>query len=115
VLLVAARIINLSGSSSAVERQAPNFFQGKSGDFTAVLAFNDGSAIGAIRAIQDAGLTVPHDVSVVRVDDIETVGFTSPRLTTVWQPLRTMGEMAASTLLQRIDGGEVAEETFVRP
>ena len=87
----------------------------KSRDFTALLAFNDGSAIGAIRAIQDAGLTVPRDVSVVGIDDIQIAGFLLPRLTTVRQPLRTMGEMAASTLLQRIEGEEVAEETVVTP
>lgn len=87
----------------------------KSRDFTALLAFNDGSAIGAMRAIQDAGLTVPHDVSVVGIDDISIAGYISPRLTTVRQPLQTMGEMAASTLLLRIDGAEVDEETVVRP
>jgi hypothetical protein len=58
---------------------------------------------------------VPHDISVVGVDDIQIAGFTSPRLTTIRQPLRIMGAMAVSTLLQRIDGGEVAEETVVRP
>ena len=48
-------------------------------DFTALLAFNDGSAIGAIRAFQDSGLTVPGDVSVVGLDDIPLAGFISPR------------------------------------
>jgi DNA-binding LacI/PurR family transcriptional regulator len=84
-------------------------------DFTALLAFNDGSAIGAIRAIQDSGLTVPGDVSVVGVDDIPLAAFISPRLTTLRQPLKVMGAMAASTLLQRIHGEEVSEETVVEP
>ena len=87
----------------------------KSRDFTALLAFNDGSAIGAMRAMQDVGLNVPRDVSVVGVDDIQIAGYISPRLTTVRQPLQIMGEMAARTLLQRIDGDQVAEETIVEP
>ena len=87
----------------------------KSHDFTALLAFNDGSAIGAMRAMQDVGLNVPRDVSVVGIDDIQIAGYISPRLTTVRQPLRIMGEMAARTLLQRIDGDLVAEETVVEP
>lgn len=88
---------------------------GQSHDFTALLAFNDGSAIGAMRAMQDAGLSVPRDVSVVGIDDISIAGYISPRLTTVRQPLQVMGEMAATTLLQRIDGEEVAQETIVKP
>jgi LacI family transcriptional regulator len=87
----------------------------KSRDFTALLAFNDGSAIGAMRAFQDSGLGVPDNVSVVGIDDIQIAGFISPRLTTVRQPLRVMGEMAARTLLQRIEGERVAEETVVKP
>jgi DNA-binding LacI/PurR family transcriptional regulator len=84
-------------------------------EFTAILAFNDGSAIGAIRAIQDHGFSVPGDVSVVGIDDIPLAGFLSPRLTTVRQPLKPMGAMAASTLLQRIQGEEVPVETVVQP
>jgi DNA-binding LacI/PurR family transcriptional regulator len=87
----------------------------KTHDFTALLAFNDGSAIGAIRAFQDAGLSVPGNVSVVGIDDIQLAAFMSPRLTTIRQPLKVMGEMAASTLLRRIQGEEVPEETVVQP
>lgn len=87
----------------------------KSCDFTALLAFNDGSALGAIRAIQDAGLSVPGNVSVVGIDDIQIGAFMSPRLTTIHQPLKQMGAIAASTLLQRIGGEEVPEETVIQP
>jgi LacI family transcriptional regulator len=72
-------------------------------DFTALMAFNDGSAIGAIRAFRDAGLSVPRDISVVGFDDIEQAAFIVPRLTTIHQPLREMGELAAETLIKRID------------
>jgi LacI family transcriptional regulator len=71
-------------------------------DFTAIIAFNDGSAIGAIRALNDAGLRVPSDVSVVGFDDVHQATYSIPRLTTIRQPLREMGQLAASTLLEII-------------
>jgi len=74
----------------------------ETGQFTALFAFNDISAIGAIRAFRDAGLRVPEDVSVVGFDDIQAAAYLTPRLTTVRQPLQQMGEMAASQLLLRI-------------
>lgn len=70
--------------------------------FTALFAFNDVSAIGAVRAFRDAGLRVPQDISVVGFDDIEVASYLTPRLTTVRQPLRKMGEIATQQLLQRI-------------
>jgi DNA-binding LacI/PurR family transcriptional regulator len=74
--------------------------------FTALFAYNDASAIGAIRAIREAGLRVPEDVSVVGFDDIQAAMFHSPSLTTVRQPLHRMGEIAAKVLLDRLDGQE---------
>ncbi len=72
--------------------------------FTALFAFNDVSAIGAMRAFLDAGLRVPEDVSVVGFDDILSAAFQNPSLTTVRQPLRLMGETAAEILLERLAG-----------
>lgn len=69
-----------------------------------MFAYNDISAIGSIFAFQEAGLRVPQDVSVVGFDDIQSVAFISPGLTTVRQPLQKMGEIAARTLLDRIEG-----------
>jgi DNA-binding LacI/PurR family transcriptional regulator len=71
-------------------------------DFTALFCFNDTSAIGAIRAIQDAGLSCPHDISVIGFDDIIVAEYFNPRLTTVRQPLHKMGSAAAQLLVQRI-------------
>jgi DNA-binding LacI/PurR family transcriptional regulator len=71
--------------------------------FTALFAFNDVSAIGAIRALREANRRVPEDVSVVGFDDIESAAFQNPALTTVRQPLRQMGIIAAETLLRRIN------------
>ena len=70
--------------------------------FSALFAFNDISAIGAISMLRQAGLRVPEDVSVIGFDDIQSAAFQNPALTTVRQPLREMGVIAAETLLQRI-------------
>ncbi len=71
-------------------------------DFTALFAFNDITAIGAMRALREAGRRVPEDVSVVGFDDIQSAAFQQPALTTVRQPLRQMGEIAAKTVVGRI-------------
>jgi LacI family transcriptional regulator, galactose operon repressor len=81
-------------------------------DFTALFAFNDTSAIGAMRAFLDAGLRVPEDVSVVGFDDIQSAAFQNPSLTTVRQPLAQMGEIAARSLLQRIASGDSKPESL---
>ena len=72
--------------------------------FTAIVSFNDIAAIGAIRALRDANLRVPEDVSIIGFDDIQIAAYHNPRLTTIRQPLRDMGETAARILLQRIQG-----------
>ena len=71
--------------------------------FTALVSFNDISAIGAIRALKDANLCVPQDVSVVGFDDIHGAAFQSPSLTTIRQPLYSMGKLAAQVLLDRLE------------
>jgi DNA-binding LacI/PurR family transcriptional regulator len=67
--------------------------------FTAVFAFNDVTAIGAIMALREAGLRVPRDVSIMGFDDVLIATTNNPPLTTINQPLRVMGQAAASTLL----------------
>jgi LacI family transcriptional regulator len=83
-------------------------------DFTAIFCFNDLAAIGAIRAIADAGLRCPDDISVIGFDDIPSAAYHVPRLTTVRQPLHRMGEMAVQTLLKRIQSPDEAyPETII--
>ena len=67
--------------------------------FTAIFAFNDVTAVGAILALREAGLRVPHDVSVLGFDDVLIASTNHPQLTTIHQPLRGMGQAAATTLL----------------
>jgi DNA-binding LacI/PurR family transcriptional regulator len=88
---------------------------GKNKHFTAMFAFNDISAIGAIRALLDSGIKVPSDVSVIGFDDIQSAAFHNPRLTTIRQPLRRMGELAAETLLKRIGNREYPKIIAVVP
>lgn len=70
--------------------------------FTALFAFNDVSAIGAMRAFSESGLRIPDDASVVGFDDILSAAFQNPSLTTVRQPLHEMGRRAAAELLRKL-------------
>lgn len=72
--------------------------------FTAIVCFNDIAAIGALRALHDAGRRTPEDVSVVGFDDIRMAAFSTPSITTIRQPLQRMGESAAKILLDRLLG-----------
>jgi DNA-binding LacI/PurR family transcriptional regulator len=72
--------------------------------FTAVLCFNDVSAMGSIRALHEAGLRVPQDVSILGFDDIQSAEFQVPSLTTIRQPLQVMGSTAAQMLLKKLHG-----------
>src|SRR5580700_1438875 len=84
--------------------------------FTALFAYNDISAIGAIWALREAGLRVPEDVSVVGFDDIPIASFANPALTTVRQPLVRMGEIAAQTLVSQIEErAEYVPEIAIEP
>jgi LacI family transcriptional regulator len=84
-------------------------------DFTAVLCFNDVSAIGSIRALHDAGLKVPHDVSVLGFDDIQAASYIVPSLTTIRQPLQHMGALAASSLLKKLAHEKIPDTIKVDP
>ncbi len=84
--------------------------------FTALFAYNDLSALGAIRAFQEAGLRVPNDISVVGFDDIQGAAYNTPSLTTVRQPLIRMGAIAAQTLLERIENNKAEpKEIAIEP
>jgi DNA-binding LacI/PurR family transcriptional regulator len=83
--------------------------------FTALVAYNDISALGAMTALREAGHKVPEDVSVTGFDDIEVAGVAYPPLTTVRQPLREMGATAAELLMSKIAQNKVVENIRVRP
>jgi LacI family transcriptional regulator len=84
-------------------------------EFDAVFAHNDLSAAGALRALAEASLRVPHDVAVVGFDDVPLASYTEPPLTTVRQELREMGETAARLLMRHLDGGTLPSAPVVLP
>jgi LacI family transcriptional regulator len=71
--------------------------------FTAIVAFDDMTAFGAIRALAKAGIKVPEQCSVIGFDDVATCGIYNPALTTIRQPLETMGSMAVSIVVDGIN------------
>ncbi|MFC6552270.1 LacI family DNA-binding transcriptional regulator [Cohnella cellulosilytica] len=76
-------------------------------DITAVVASSDETAIGAMRRIQESGRNVPKDMSIVGFDDVTVASWVYPSLTTVRQPFRDIGMMAAEGLFRKIAGEEV--------
>ena len=71
---------------------------------TAVFAVNDLMAIGAMEAVQEAGLRIPQDVAILGFDDIPPATWVRPQLTTVAQHPAEMGRVMAEALFERIQG-----------
>ena len=71
--------------------------------FTALLAFDDMSAFGAIRALNKVGIRVPEQCSVIGFDDVSTSAIYSPSLTTVRQPMEAMGTSAVGIVVDGIN------------
>jgi len=107
--------LTVDSVSPAISYPQVNELLQKHSDFTAILSFNDVSAMGAIRAIHDAGMRVPKDVSVLGFDDIQSSLFHVPSLTTIRQPLQAMGSTAAEALLRKLDGESVPDIIWVEP
>jgi DNA-binding LacI/PurR family transcriptional regulator len=75
-------------------------------EFDAVFGLNDALALGAMRALQEAGLRIPEDVSVVGFDDIDEAQYTLPSLSTINPGREQIAALAVELLLARIrDGG----------
>ena len=75
-------------------------------EFSAVLAFDDLTALGAIRALRQAGRQVPEDCSVIGFDDIPLAAVSTPGLTTIRQPMEQMGRLAAEWVLDSLGAPE---------
>ena len=71
---------------------------------TAIFSSNNLMVIGVMKALRDLGLDCPNDVSVASLDDFPWADAFKPQLTTVAQPVRTIGEQAAGLLLERLGG-----------
>jgi len=110
-------IVELAIDSSSPEISYPGIHNllERRAEFTAVLCFNDVSAMGTIRALHDAGFRVPTDVSVLGFDDIQSASFQVPSLSTIRQPLKQMGSTGAEALLQKLAGEELPSIIRVEP
>ncbi len=83
---------------------------------TAVFTHNDVLAVGVVRAVFDAGLRVPDDISVVGHDDTSTMDYFVPRMTTVKFPVVEMGRRAGETILNLVQQpGSLSAQTVVLP
>jgi LacI family transcriptional regulator len=71
---------------------------------SAVVCFNDKVAVGVMEIAAARGLRVPEDLSVAGFDDIDVSRASTPRLTTVRQPLQEMGRTAVTMLMRQLDG-----------
>jgi LacI family transcriptional regulator len=79
--------------------------------FTALMAFDDMTAFGAIRALAKAGIRVPDQCSVIGFDDVSPAAIYSPSLTTVRQPMEAMGTTAATIVLDAINATQEKKPT----
>lgn len=80
----------------------------KNPTLSAVFAMSDVTALGAIRAIKDSGLSVPEDISVVGYDGIEIGQYMVPKLTTIQQPGASIAERCVDILIQSIEEEKLA-------
>ena len=115
-LTVQLELIETAGTRHAEEgRIAAQKLLDRGKRFTALFAFNDVSAIGAMSAFREAGHKIPEDVSVIGFDDIEFASIAYPPLTTIRQPLHEMGATAVEILFRKLAKNEVIENVRFRP
>ncbi len=103
----AALQVDALDSTEQLGFQAVQALRDRGVEFDAIFAASDLLAIGAMHALEDAGIGVPEDVSVVGFDDIPTARFAKPPLTTVQQNTKQAGELLVECLLRQIQGEPV--------
>ena len=82
------------------------------GKFTGLVVANDQMALGAIRAFEEAGISIPRDLSIVGFDDIPESGFFLPPLTTIQQDFVRIGKLGVQCLLEQIRGRFTGTQTY---
>lgn len=82
-------------------------------EFTALMTLSDTTAMAAMKALEDNGLSVPRDVSVIAIDGLTVSEYASPTLTTMVQPAETMGRESVGILLDMLEGRERARHVCV--
>jgi LacI family transcriptional regulator len=109
------RIVFASSFTSEAGRSAMRMLLDRGHEITGVFAITDELAIGAMRALWEAGLRIPQDVSVMGFDDIDISSYLAPGLSTVRQPLAQMGEHAANLVHALICGEAISREPVILP
>ena len=104
--LPAGRIVP-SGETLEAARDAARALLAADDSPTAIVAYSDVVAIGAMRTAHALGVHVPRDLSVVGIDDIDVAAYVEPPLTTIRQPKRRMGKEAMEWILRQLIGESV--------
>ncbi|MCR4944365.1 MAG: LacI family transcriptional regulator [Clostridium sp.] len=79
-------------------------------EITAIFAFNDEMAIGAIKAIRESGLRVPEDISILGFDGTEIGEYLTPSIATIKRPVGKVSKLAINLLMKKINGEEINEK-----
>jgi len=82
---------------------------------TAIFAPNDLSALGVMRAMAERSVKPGKDISVIGFDDLKLSAFWNPSLTTISQPIRHIGLLAANSLIDILEGSEKFPQIIVEP
>ena len=99
-------LFSLEGGQAAATRMLRQ-------DVTGIICASDVLALGAIRAVRRAGLDVPRDISIVGYDDSGWLNCTDPPLTTVRQPIESMGKAAVALLVNQMETTTVQSEELL--
>lgn len=97
-------VVNVMLSSEGGYRGTKKLFD-RNTEISAIFCPNDITAMGAMKAVNEHGYSIPQDISIISIDDIDTAQYLRPMLTTIHIPVEEMGQMAAKTLIDRIEGG----------
>ncbi len=107
-------VVSPKGFDQTSAYEATEQLLGRNEAFTAIFASTDIMAIGAYKALRQAGLSVPEDVSVVGYDDVDVAAFAYPPLTTIRQPIQEMSEAAAHLAISYLKGYSAEKEVVPR-
>ncbi len=106
-LVITTESFDIGPAYEAVARRL-----GEGASFTALFAIADHMAMGAMRALREAGLRVPEDCSVMAIDGLEVTEYIHPALTTLCQPMAELGRRSVELLLQRMQGEPHCRQTL---
>ena len=107
-------ILSCDYSAHGAYRQVEEALSGK-WNYDCIIAVNDEMAIGAMKALKDSGLRIPHDIIVTGFDDIEASHWVDPPLTTVRVDYKKLGILIAETILELISSPKPVREDMVFP